>query len=74
MTLIDNAGQVWHRLWSVRLSLLSAVASAADAGWQAYITGQPRVVSIITFGISLGAAVSRVVAQPKLQGDRDAVS
>ena len=74
MQLIDDAGKVWHRLWSVRLSLLAAVASAADAGWQAYITGQPRLVSIITFGISLGAAVSRVVAQPKLKVDGDATA
>jgi len=71
MTLIEDAGRTWHRLWSVRLSLLSALMSAADAGWQAYITGQPRIVSLATFGISAGAAVARVVTQRNLPGRRN---
>jgi hypothetical protein len=67
MELIEDAGKVWHRLWSVRLSLLAAVASAGDAGWQAFVSGSPRVISLCTFGISLGAAVARIVAQPKVR-------
>jgi hypothetical protein len=69
--LIDDAGRVWHRLWSVRLSLLAGLASAADAGWEAHVNGQPRLVSIATCLISFGAAAARIVAQPGLQGDVD---
>lgn len=65
MRLIDDAGKVWHRLWSVRLMLLAGAASAIDVGWQAYVTGAPRLLSIGTAALSFGAAVARLVAQPK---------
>lgn len=63
--LIDDAGKVWHRFWSVRLSLLAAIASALDAGWEAYVTGEPPLIALLTLGISLGAAIARIVAQPR---------
>lgn len=71
MELIDNAGKVWHRLWSVRLAGLSVLLSAVDAGWQVHVTGQPPLLALATAAISAGAGFSRVVAQPKLRGDVD---
>ena len=71
MKLIDNAGQVWHRLWSVRLAALATIASAVDAGWQAYVTGQPPYIALVTAAIAAGAGFARLVAQPKLRGDVD---
>lgn len=68
MRLIDDAGILWHRLWSVRLSLVAGVASGLDAGWQAWVLGQPPYIAIITSLISFGAAGARIVAQPKLPG------
>lgn len=68
MKLIDDAGKLWHRLWSVRLSLLAAFGSAIEAAWMVYTTGQPPIIAIITLVISLGAAFSRMVAQPKTIG------
>lgn len=70
MKLIDDAGKVWHRLWSVRLAGLSVLLSAVDAGWQVHVTGQPPVLALVTAGISAGAGFSRLVAQPKLR-ERD---
>lgn len=70
-TLIDNAGSVWHRLWSVRLSIVAVIASAADAGWQVHVTGQPPLLALGTAAISAGAGFSRLVAQPKLRKGRN---
>lgn len=70
MELIEDAGKVWHRLWSVRLSAVAVIASAVDAGWQVHVTGQPPVMALITAAVSAGAGFSRLVAQPKLKGGR----
>lgn len=72
MKLIDDAGVVWHRLWSVRLSALAVLASAIDAGWEVHVTGQPPYLALATAAISAFAGFSRLVAQPKLRGDGDA--
>lgn len=71
MKLIDDAGKVWHRLWSVRLSFIAVLASAIDAGWEVHVTGQPPILALVTAGISAGAGFARLVAQPKLRGDVD---
>jgi hypothetical protein len=70
MQLIDDAGKVWHRLWSVRLSAVAVLASAIDAGWQVHVTGQPPLLALGTAAISAGAGFSRLVAQPKLRERR----
>jgi hypothetical protein len=71
MQLIDDAGQLWHKFWSVRLSAVAVVASAVDAGWQVHVTGQPPYMALATAAISVGAGFSRVVAQPKLREPSD---
>ena len=71
MQLIEDAGKVWHRLWSVRLSAFAVIASAVDAGWQVHVTGQPPYLALVTAGISAGAGFSRLVAQPKLKEPSD---
>jgi hypothetical protein len=48
MQLIDDAGKVWHRFWSVRLSDRSPVCLGRDAGWQVHVTGQPPVLALVT--------------------------
>lgn len=67
MRLIDDVGQVWHKLWSVRLSAAAVVASAVDAGWEVHVTGQPPIMALLTAAISAGAGFSRLVAQPKIR-------
>lgn len=66
--LIDDWKQKFPKLWSVRLSLLAALASAIEAGFTYYAHGKPGTFAIIAGLISLGAAVARIVAQPKLDG------
>jgi hypothetical protein len=72
MRLIEDAGRVWHRLWSVRLSVLAAVLGAADAALP--FLAPPHASAAfagLTAMVSLAAAGARLVAQPKLQGDAD---
>ncbi len=64
MKLIDNAGQLWHRFYSVRFSFAAAVA-AIYAGWEAHVYGQPVWSCVLTAGLALLAGISRVVDQPK---------
>lgn len=71
MKFIDDAGKVWHKFWSVRLSAIAVVASAIQAGWEVHVTGQPPVLALLSAGISAGAGFARLVAQPKLRGDVD---
>lgn len=72
MKLIDDARRVWPRLWSVRLSLLAAGLGAVDAALP-LIAPQGGSVrfALITAAVSLGAAVARLVSQPKLKKDAD---
>ena len=66
MKLIENWRAIWHRLWSVRLSLLAALLSAIEAGLSYWLSGQPPVVALLGSGVSLGAAIARLVAQPEV--------
>lgn len=71
MMLIEDAGKIWHRLWSVRLSAGAVLASAFDAGWQVHVGGQPPYLAMATAAISAGAGFSRLVAQPKMRARRN---
>jgi hypothetical protein len=68
MTLIDDARKVWHRLWSVRLALLSAGLSAAEFAMPYIAPVQPsgRFAALAAL-ISVAAAVARIVAQPRIK-------
>ncbi len=79
MTLIDNAGQLWHRFWSVRFGFASALCGGAAAVMPFLAPAQPGrvfvgvmfVVTVAAPLLAMAAAASRVVAQPKLQKDSD---
>jgi hypothetical protein len=71
MKLIDDAGKVWHRFWSVRLSAVSVLLCAVDAGWQVHVTGQPPILALVTAFISACAGFSRLVVQQKLREPSD---
>lgn len=70
MRLIDNAGQLWHKFWSLRLSF-AAGASGLYAGWEAHVHGQPVWACLLTSGLAFLAGFSRIVAQPKAHGNCD---
>ena len=69
MKLIEDWKTLWHRLWSVKLALLSALVSAGDVLVTYLMTGQPALLSIGAALFSLLAALMRLVAQPELHND-----
>jgi hypothetical protein len=73
MKLIDDAGAVWHRLWSVRLALLAAALDGANVLLGYLVPAHPRQsLAILAGGVAMAAAIARLVAQPKLRNDDDA--
>lgn len=70
MQLIEDARRLWLRFWSVRLSLLSALLSAAEFALPLIPDGVAEFIgrgkfAAAAFAISMSAAVARIVAQPK---------
>ena len=68
MQLIDDWKKLAPRLWSVRLSLLAALASGIEAGISLYLDQRPWA-AIVAGLVSVGAAIARLIAQPKLHAD-----
>lgn len=70
MKFIDDWKSKAHRLWSVRLALLSAALSAAEFAIPYFA---PDISSgrfaAVAFAVSIAAAISRIVAQPALHSD-----
>ena len=68
MTLVDNAKEVFSRAWSIRLALLGALFSAAEVALPFFMPLgllPPGTMAILALVASAGAAVARVIAQPK---------
>ena len=68
MTLIDNAKEVLLKAWSVRLALLGAMFSAAEVSLPFFAPLElvpPGTMAILAMVASSGAAIARIVAQPK---------
>lgn len=72
MNLIEDWKTQFPKLWSVRLTLLAALASSIEAGVNLYATGTAPILVIAAILTSLGAALARIVAQPKVTGAPDA--
>lgn len=69
MKLIDNAGSIWHRLWSLRFSILAAVFAGIEVGLQVYMPEKPTPLFAALSGLAaIAAGVSRVVLQESLRG------
>lgn len=70
MKFIDDWKKKAHRLWSVRLALLSAALSAAEFALPYFAPEVPsRRFAFLAFVVGVGAAVSRIIAQPSVTGD-----
>lgn len=68
MQLIENAKTVLLKAWSVRLALLAAVFSAAEVALPFFAPFvPPHTMAIMAVVASSGAAIARVVAQPKMR-------
>lgn len=67
MKLIDDWKTVLWRSWAVRLSVISAVLSGAEFALPYLAPAKSSFgFALLAAAVSMGAAVSRIVAQPKL--------
>lgn len=65
MRLIDDAGQVWHKLWSMRLWLASLGVQLADEVIGYLMPEHPGVgLRLLAVALAIGGLVARVVKQP----------
>lgn len=69
MKFIDDWKAQFPKLWSVRLTLAAAVASAIETGVHLYATGTAPLLVVAAGLASLGAAIARIVAQPSVTGN-----
>ena len=69
MKFIDDWRAQFPKLWSVRFTLLAALASAIETGMHLYATGTAPLLVVAAGMASLGAAVARIVAQPSVTGN-----
>ena len=68
MPLIENAKEVLLKAWSVRLALLGAVFSALEVALPFFMPlglVPPNTMAALALFASMGAALSRIIAQPK---------
>lgn len=79
MKWIEEARQTWHRLWSMRLMIATTIYTTAAGAWallppdwQPNLSESAKAI-LAGVGVALPAiaAVSRMVAQPKLAADRE---
>jgi hypothetical protein len=74
MKLIDNAGILWHRLWSVRLSVLTTLYTSAAGAWLVLPVDWKPVLSHVEQMILAGvgmllpalSSIAPVIKQPKV--------
>jgi hypothetical protein len=72
MTLIEDAKSVLLKAWSVRLALLAALFSAAEVALPFFAPFlPPRTMAIFALLASTGAAIARIVAQPKMHDTKE---
>lgn len=70
MELIENAKLVLLKAWSIRLALLAAIFSAAEVALPFFAPFiPPHTMAILAMVASTGAAIARIVAQPKSMGE-----
>lgn len=70
ISLIEDWRRIAPKLWSVRLSILAAVAASAQAGFEYFMAGQKPIIAVVAAVLALGSAVSRIISQPGLIDDQ----
>ena len=72
MKLIDDAGKVLRRAWSVRLGILAAIFSGAEVIVPLFVDAMPRsLFAVLSFLTVVAAVMARFVAQPRMHdGDK----
>ena len=67
LCLLDDWRKITRRAWSVRLSIVAAIFTAAEVVVPLFGDILPRgVFVLLAFAASIGATVARIVAQPEM--------
>ena len=68
LCLLDDWRKIARRAWSVRLSIVAAIFTAAEVVMPLFGDVLPRgVFVLLAFSASIGAAIARLVAQPGMR-------
>jgi len=72
MKLVDDWRAVLRKAWSIRLVLLAAALGGVELALPLFSDAMPRAVfGVASVLVSIGAAVARLVAQPKMAPPAD---
>ena len=67
LCLLDDWRKVARRAWSIRLSIVAAIFTAAEVVVPLFGDVLPRGAFVmLAFAASIGAALARIVAQPEM--------
>ncbi|GAB1382140.1 hypothetical protein MASR1M50_04590 [Burkholderiales bacterium] len=67
ISLLDDWSKIARRAWSIRLSIVAAIFTAAEVVVPLFGDVLPRgVFVLLAFSASIGAAIARLVAQPEM--------
>jgi len=67
LSLLDDWRKIARRAWSIRLSIVAAIFTAAEVVVPLFGDVLPRgAFVLLAFGASIGAAIARLVAQPEM--------
>ena len=65
--LLDDWRKIARRAWSIRLSIIAAIFTAAEVVVPLFGDVLPRgAFVLLAFAASIGATVARIVAQPEM--------
>ncbi|MBS4038041.1 MAG: hypothetical protein KGZ46_07835 [Hydrogenophaga sp.] len=65
--LLDDWRKIARRAWSIRLSIVAAIFTAAEVVVPLFGDVLPRgAFVLLAFAASVGAAIARLVAQPEM--------
>ena len=67
LCLLDDWRKIVRRAWSIRLSIVAAIFTAAEVVVPLFGDVLPRgLFVLLAFSASIGAAIARLVAQPEM--------
>ena len=68
LSLLDDWRKIARRAWSIRLSIVAALFTAAEVVVPLFGDVLPRgMFVLLAFSASIGAAIARLVAQPEMR-------
>ena len=68
LCLLDDWRKIARRAWSIRLSIIAALFTAAEVVVPLFGDALPRgAFVLLAFAASIGATIARIVAQPEMR-------